>query len=405
VSAARTAFAILIAVALTHAPARAQEEGTGAAGRCGTCHPSERVAFEASRHAQEDVGCVACHGGNDRTLDSQVAHSGSFRGRPSRRDIPRLCATCHSDEDKMRPYNLPVDQYALYQTSGHGRALARGNTRVAVCSDCHGAHDILPPSDARSRVYALNIPKTCGACHGDTTAVGGGTASGKLVYGAYAKSVHARALIQEGNLHAPTCVSCHGVHGAAPSRVGDVDKVCGQCHAVERRYFESGPHAMGLASAGQAECVSCHASHDIEPAQPQRLGTVCADCHSAGSAEAGLGERMWTEYRTAGSEIDKAESLVQRAEKVPLNTEDYRARLVEARTLLREALPAAHAVNADVVSNLVVRARSVGQEVESEIYAKLGHLQTRRLVLVVFWFYVLLTVLVLRRFQRAAPRP
>ncbi len=368
---------------------------SSAAGNCGVCHPHERVLFETSVHAREEARCISCHGGNDQVLEVGAAHSGRFVGRPARGDIPRLCATCHADEQKMRPYNLPVDQYALYQTSGHGKRLAAGDQRVAVCSDCHGAHDVLAPSDPGSRVFTLNIPRTCGRCHGDSLI------TRQDVYREYFSSVHARELLDRGNLRAPSCVSCHGAHGAAPPEFGDVDKVCGQCHTAERRYFASGPHRAALAQAGQAECVSCHGNHAIQMARPERLSQLCAQCHPPGSPAVTLGGRMWTQFRNASAELERAASLVAKAEAVPLNTEDYRARLEEAHTYLSEALPAAHSVQEEVVASFSNRARSVSAEVESEVYAKLGHLRTRRILLVVFWFYLLLTILILRRFRRA----
>ena len=85
---------------------------------------------------------------------------------------------------------------------------------------------------------------------------------------------------------------------------------------------------------------------------------------------------------------------------MPLATDDYRARLEDARTYLREALPTAHAVDEAAVSGLTTRARSVGSEIESEIYRKLGNLRVRKFVLIVFWLYLILTIAVLRRFQR-----
>ncbi len=379
-------------------PAPPRSALSGAAGRCGTCHPSERVLFEGSRHAHEEVRCVSCHGGSDASLDVRAAHGGSFRGKPARKDIPALCASCHSSEPKMRPYNLPVDQYALYQTSGHGRRLAQGDTRVAVCSDCHGAHDVLPPSDPASRVFPGNIPRTCGRCHGDIAR----TPGGKAVYPEYLASVHAAALLERGNLRAPTCVSCHGVHGAAPPALGDVDKVCGQCHTAERRYFTAGGHRRG--GGDGPECSSCHGSHGIQAARPERLGESCARCHRAGSAEAALGRRMWTEYRSASDELEKAVGAANEADAVPINTDDYRARIEEARTYLRESLPAAHAVQEDLMAGFTARARSVGAEVQSEIQGKLGNFRVRRLMLIVFWFYLLLTVAVLRQYQRRAAR-
>jgi predicted CXXCH cytochrome family protein len=363
------------------------------------CHPAERAQFERSPHAREDVHCVSCHRGNDQSLELAVAHGSGFRGRPARRDIPALCASCHADESRMRPYNLPVDQFALYQTSGHGRRLAAGDTRVAVCSDCHGAHEILPPADPASSVFALNIPRTCGRCHGDRT-LAVGVKDGKTILEQYLSSVHARELVERGNLRAPSCVSCHGVHGAAPPAVGDVDKVCGQCHTAERRFFIAGPHHQGLERAGLPQCASCHGDHAIAAVRPERLATLCAECHSAGSAEEHLGNQLWTEYRAAAAEVDRAAALTARAEAVPLNTDDYRARLEEARTYLSEALPAAHAVREDVTAAFALRARSVSREIESEIHAKLNNVRTRRIVLVVFWFYLLLTILILRGFKR-----
>jgi hypothetical protein len=398
---------VLSALALAH-PAGAQPHATGAtarpapaasaAGRCGVCHPSERVLFEKSGHASEDVRCVSCHGGDDRTVDQGVAHGGTFRGRPARREVPALCASCHANESRMRAYNLPSDQYAMYQTSGHGRRLAQGDTRVAVCSDCHGAHDILPPSDPASRVFAANIPRTCGTCHGDSALIG---ARGRRdVYREYLGSVHARELLDRGNPRAPTCVSCHGVHGAAPPGLGDVHTVCGQCHGVERRYFIAGPHGAGMRRRELPECVSCHNDHATEPASPKRLTTLCRQCHGDQSTQEALGARLGNEHQAAALEIEQADSLIRKAEAVPLQTDDYRARLEEARTYLREALPAAHSLDPAVVAGFTTRARAVASEIESEIYTKLGNLRVRKVVLVLFWFYVLLTLLVLRRFQR-----
>jgi predicted CXXCH cytochrome family protein len=406
---------VLLLLSLAAAPARAQGAApapapgpsaiTAASGRCGVCHPAERVQFERSQHAQEEVRCVSCHGGDDRSLEIGVAHGASWKGRPARREIPGLCSSCHSDEQRMRGYNLPVDQYALYQTSGHGRRLAKGDARVAVCSDCHGAHEILPPHDPASSVYVLNIPRTCGRCHGDAALLKERGIPDN--FHAYEKSVHARELYVRGNLRAPTCVSCHGVHGAAPPSLGDVDRVCGQCHTAERRYYAAGVHAAARGAAGprpRPECVACHDPHGVQAAQPGRFAISCALCHDGDGPRLQLGRRIWEDYRAAAREVDSAAALVSRADAIPIQTDDYRARLEEARTYLREALPAAHTVREEVVTGFTARARSVGQEVQREIRVKLGNLRTHRFVLILFWFYVLLTLYVLRRFRDQAAR-
>jgi uncharacterized membrane protein len=42
-------------------------------------------------------------------------------------------------------------------------------TLVAVCTDCHGVHDIMGTKDPHSRVMQANLVKTCRECHKDAT--------------------------------------------------------------------------------------------------------------------------------------------------------------------------------------------------------------------------------------------
>jgi len=302
----------------------------------------------------------------------------------------------------MRPYDLPLDQLELYQTSRHGILLAGGDKQVAVCSDCHGAHDILPASDPVSRIAVSNIPRTCGRCHGDTTLVR--QRHIQNAYAQYMTSVHAHQLFDLGNLRAPTCVSCHGVHGATPPEVDEISKVCGRCHTAERRYFLAGPHAQKMAAQDVPACIACHGNHAIEASRVDRLGSGCANCHEAGSRLGKMGPAMLADYQGAMTEIEKAEKQIARADEVPIQTEDYHARVEEARTYLREAMTAAHAVQPELVAGFTLRARSVGTEIQSELQHKFFNLKTSKLFLIVFWFYVLVTVGILLRTRNRPPR-
>jgi hypothetical protein len=66
------------------------------------------------------------------------------------------------------------------------------NQEAAVCTDCHGAHDVRAIDEAQR----ASIPHTCERCH-------------SAIYGAYRESVHGAALIDEGNPDVPTCIDCH----------------------------------------------------------------------------------------------------------------------------------------------------------------------------------------------------
>ncbi len=384
----------LLLISLTVAPPPQQ---------CGLCHPDVRVLHQASVHSDELVVCTDCHGGDGEAIDVAKAHRGNFRGAIPRKDIPKLCASCHANSEKMRPYNLPTDQYALYETSQHGRQLARGDTRVAVCTDCHGTHDILKPENPTSRVFQRNIPETCAGCHADAELMKRyGLRTD--VYQEYLNSRHAEELLRKNNRGAPECSRCHGVHGATPPGVGDIDKVCGSCHSAARAAFLSGPHGRGMVAAGLPECVSCHGSHGVKTVQRGHIAQSCAGCHEEGSAQIDVGEKMDVLFERAEEEIEKARAALAEAEAIPLYVEDHQARLQEARTFLLEAEPAVHSVQLADVERYTRGARSLGEEIQAEIQGQLADLRLRRVGLLFFWFFLLLTMAIVYRFRREATK-
>ncbi len=79
--------------------------------------------------------------------------------------------------------------FLSYQDSVHGRAVEKGSQKAAVCTDCHGAHSILPASDARSPISRMSVPATCGKCHTE-------------IENTFNQSIHGQA-IARGNQLAP----------------------------------------------------------------------------------------------------------------------------------------------------------------------------------------------------------
>jgi hypothetical protein len=187
----------------------------------------------------------------------------------------------------MRSYNpsLRTDQLDQYHTSMHGKRLAAGDTKVAVCTDCHSVHDLRPPSDPRSTVNPVNVAKTCSRCHSD--------AAYMKQYGIptdqfakYSTSVHHDAMVVRGDLSAPTCTTCHGNHGAAPSGVDKVQNVCATCHAFQAQMYEKSSHNKAFQERSLPGCVVCHSNHGIQLPSDAMLGTgpagVCMKCHAPG---------------------------------------------------------------------------------------------------------------------------
>src|SRR5579871_4800816 len=125
---------------------------------CLDCHSAlpeplgvSQEKFSQDIHAQKGLSCVSCHGGDPSSDDPDKAmnRKAGWKGKIDRKQVPQLCGSCHSDPGYMRQYNpsLRTDQLAQYHTSVHGKRLATGDSKVAVCIDCHSVHDIKAPSD------------------------------------------------------------------------------------------------------------------------------------------------------------------------------------------------------------------------------------------------------------------
>ncbi len=124
---------------------------------CYTCHTAidntqHDIAqkWKDSVHGQNGIGCADCHGGDPTSDEVTVAMStaAGFIGKPDRATTVGVCGNCHSDVERMRQYQLPTDQLVKYRASVHGqRLLTAQDTRVAICTDCHGVHDVKKASD------------------------------------------------------------------------------------------------------------------------------------------------------------------------------------------------------------------------------------------------------------------
>ena len=172
-----------------------------------------------------------------------MSRAAGWKGKIERRQIPELCASCHADAERMKAYDpgLRVDQFQQYKTSVHGQRWAKGDSKVAVCTDCHGVHNLRAPSDPRSPVHATNIATTCAHCHADVDYMKPyGIETDQFAN--YQKSVHHEAMVVRGDLSAPTCTTCHGNHGARPPGVANITNVCSNCHVFQAQLFEASPH-------------------------------------------------------------------------------------------------------------------------------------------------------------------
>ena len=169
---------------------------------CGTCHANEALAKKYGlqnvySHYMDSIhgyavskegllvaaNCMSCHGSH-----GILSHKDP-KSTTSRENIPNTCGACHGGVK---------DQYF---SGVHGKALAAGNEKVPVCTDCHTAHAILQPTDSTFRMQSTPI---CGSCHKDQLAT-------------YRDTFHSQLGLLGGYVETARCWDCHGAHEVLPA--------------------------------------------------------------------------------------------------------------------------------------------------------------------------------------------
>jgi len=363
-----------------------------------TVTPPAKLFLGDDVHAKAGFTCVFCHGGDGTADDQELAHDKKkgFIGKPAPLDIPQVCGKCHSNATVMKQFNpsLRVDQLLEYKTSGHGKKLAEGDTHVAQCASCHGAHGILPVKDSRSPVATRHVAETCNKCHGDAALM----ATYKLpgdVYAKYTKSVHYQARTK-GDLSAPTCNSCHGNHGAAPPEVGSVANVCGTCHATFAEQFKVSPHWEAFKDLGLPGCVTCHENHEIVKPSEAFLSegpeSKCSSCHELDSAGGKAAAAMRTDLMALAAETQAARQTLARAAEAGMEVSKVRFELSQADDALTKARASIHRFQVAAVRENSAAGLTVAKSAHQAAKRALAERDYRRRGLFVSLALILLTI-------------
>ena len=133
---------------------------------CNDCHGVHDIKRAVDRdspinHANVAKTCGKCHLGIEQTYDQsihgQLLAKGDQRGpvctdchtRPSNRQSRR--ATISRPSATSAAASATQTAWQHYRDTYHGKAMALGKPNVApevaACYDCHGYHDVLPPSN------------------------------------------------------------------------------------------------------------------------------------------------------------------------------------------------------------------------------------------------------------------
>lgn len=210
-------------------------------------------------------------------------------------NVPKLCASCHSNATLMKPYGIPTNQYDLYVKSVHGVALLqKQDPRAPTCATCHGTHGAAPPGFSE-------VANVCGSCHSATQDY-------------YLKSVHAN-----NAPGTPKCVTCHGRYDVmTPSEAmftGTDTRSCGSCHPA------NSPQAAAIKQLNDMISASAKAYADATNELNQAAGTgliVAPEQASLANANTNLVTARAAQHTlnidTVKAQTDKAISIAKQVQ-------------------------------------------------------------------------------------------
>jgi len=250
---------------------------------CADCHEASAQASvfadDVAHSAHDGLECLDCHK-DMGTVPHRELEEPFFVGY-------QACRSCHEEA---------VEEY-----QAHGRSRVGSSEDIPRCSDCHGDHDILPPTAKRSTVHPVNLPQTCGKCHENLDITKKYNILIDHPIQIYARSVHAQAT-RGGVYVAASCNDCHSSGGTAHKILSpgapdssinhfNIPMTCGQCHRAIESDFWEGIHGQ-LVARGETDapvCTDCHGEHGIlspdDPLSPVSRSKVaemtCSPCHES----------------------------------------------------------------------------------------------------------------------------
>jgi len=274
---------------------------------CEECHSEEVKGLLASVHGQaakrgdpQAPTCESCHGPIHKILATQDPAS-----PVAKKNLPDTCAACHSNPTFLAKHQIPfAHPVEMYKESVHGRAVAAGNQNAATCSDCHGSHAIFEARDPRSKINHWNIPATCGTCHTEIAKTYDASIHGQAVEHGSTDAPVCTDCHGEHVILAPS----QPESTVNPARVSTA--TCGRCHGnklLDARYnlpadrvptYADSYHGLAATAGSQtvANCASCHGVHNIFPSSdprstvnPANLAHTCGSCHPGAGKDFAIG--------------------------------------------------------------------------------------------------------------------
>lgn len=246
----------------------------------------------------------------------------SLQLRPQKMEVllQNNCVLCHSDSANQSGDTLFVPGAASSHMDLKQVVEDVHFRRGVSCAGCHGGdptadmgHDFVkewPEKDRqKNRAWVVQF---CARCHSDPAMMHDFNPSLPTDQLAkFKESPHGHRLLDLKDDRAPSCVSCHGVHGIRAAKdpqskvyAQRIPETCGACHAnaqtmagitladgsplptTQLAEYRTSVHGKALARGdlGAPRCNTCHGNHAASPPGVAQVSRSCSLCHSANAS-------------------------------------------------------------------------------------------------------------------------
>lgn len=365
--------------------------------------------WDESVHKKAGFSCEECHGGAE-VANQHISDPSSFKPKIFKgKDLPGMCARCHTDATVMRKFNLRLDQYPLYKLTAHWKAIQAGNDKAATCISCHGIHGIKQKTDPKAPVFRENIPATCGQCHDNPQVVGDARAVGPPYWSGVHGQILKGKIPGKNPASAPVCTDCHGVHRLHVFKSpGEETTACAACHSSIAKQLRQSYHVKFLDESQALRCSNCHDPHNnAHPTAAMLEGSEMGHCGSCHGDATGRALRVAAGMRSSVLEVEELIGHIKEAlEKVEHSgrfNDDWVAKFEDVKNASKEIGPVTHSLDLIKVRETASTALKQASDLNKEVRTFQSDLQTRRLGLYMALGIILINIVIVFLKLRSTP--
>ena len=165
----------------------------------------------------------------------------------------------------------------------------------------------------------------------------------------------------------------------------EISNVCGHCHVLVRRAFDSGLHGAAARSGVLPGCTACHSNHGTERVQLDRIAAMCTVCHEEGSAAALTGIEIQEQVGRAAGHLHGAAEAIHELTRAGRRTADISVRYQTALSAYMQLSQTQHSLDLEALDDQTRQVASISTDIRGSAEVAAEHQWEHKLLLILIW--------------------